>query len=139
MQNKWVLIIIPIVGAVASFALTPVFWPTPAGMAMPSSAQMPLLIGISVIESIAFGIGLAFLYSLWPFVRGRGTGDWLVYLSAAWLLISWWPHDNFHRVMAMNDFSQLIRIEWGFHFTLIVAGVLVASFVWKQFAASRPE
>jgi hypothetical protein len=65
---------------------------------------------------------------------GRSTGDWLVLLSAAWLLISWWPHDNLHRTMMMGDYWQLIRIEWAFHFTLIVAGVIVASYIWKRFA-----
>ena len=133
-RNKTFLTVITIVAAVGSFLLSRVIWPDVAGMPEPTSAQLPFLIGVGIVESLGFGIGIAFIISLWPFMRGRGTGDWLAYISAAWLLVSWWPHDNFHRVMAMGDYWQLIRLEWGFHFTLIVAGIIVASVLWKKFS-----
>ena len=60
------------------------------------------------------------------------ASDWLVFFSAAWGLVSWWPHDNMHRVMMMGDYWGLIRLEYGFHLTLIIAGVLIASYLWKQ-------
>ena len=130
-QNKWFLIGLTVVLAIVSFSLSFVIWPNPAGMAMPSPAQLPWLIGVSVIESIAFGVGFAFLISMWPFMKGRDTWDWLPVIAATWLLVSWWPHDNMHRVNGM-EYWGLIRIEWMFHFTLIVAGIIVASFIWKQ-------
>ena len=136
-QNRTFLLGLTVVLAVGSFLLSRVIWPDVPGMPMPDSAQLPFLIGVSAIESLAFGIGIALLVSLWPFMRGRDTWDWLTYISAAWLLISWWPHDNLHRTMAMGDYWQLIRIEWGFHFTLIVAGIIVASYIWKGFAAPK--
>ena len=136
-QNKTFLIGVTIVAAVVSFLLSRVIWPDLAGMPMPDSTQLPLLIGVSAIESLAFGMGIALLISLWPFMKGRGTGDWLVLISAAWLLVSWWPHDNLHRTTMMGDYWRLIGIEWGFHFTLIVAGVIVASYIWKKFAMER--
>src|SRR4051812_9041476 len=98
LSKTW-LIGITIVGTVVTFLLSRVLWPDMPGMAMPDSMQLPFLIIVSAIESIGFGIGLAFLVSLWPYMKGRGTGDWLAFLSAAWLLMSWWPHDNFHRTM----------------------------------------
>jgi hypothetical protein len=135
-RNKTFLIGLTIVLAVASFFLGRVIWPDVAGMPMPDSAQLPFLIIISAIESIAFGIGVTFIVSLWGYMRGRETWDWLTLFSATWLLISWWPHDNLHRTMAMGDYWQLIRIEWMFHFTLIIAGIIVASYIWKKFAMS---
>lgn len=123
-----------VVLTVGTFILSRIIWPDVPGMPAPLGAQLPLLMAVSAIESLGFGIGIAFLVSLWGFMRGRGTDDWLALLSAAWLLISWWPHDNMHRVMMMGDYWQLIRLEWGFHVTLIVAGVIVASFIWKKFA-----
>ena len=135
--NKTMLIVITLVASVGSFLLSRVIWPDMPGAPMPSSAQLPLLIIVSAIESLGFGIGIAFLLSLWPFMRGRSTGDWLAFLSATWLLVSWWPHDNLHRVMQMGDYWQLIRIEWGFHVTLIIAAVSVASILWKKFAMER--
>src|SRR3954471_14729002 len=133
-QNRTFLLILTVVAAVGSFLLSRVIWPDMAGMPIPDSMQLPFLIAISAIESLAFGIGIAFLVSVWPFMRGRNAWDWLTYISAAWLLVSWWPHDNMHRVNMMGDYWGLIRIEWIFHFTLIVAGVIVASLAWKQFA-----
>ena len=131
--NKTFLIGLTLVLAVATFLLGRVIWPDPAAVVMPSSAQLPYLIGVSIIESLAFGIGVAFIVSTWGFMRGRDTWDWLTVIAATWLLVSWWPHDNMHRVNGM-EYWGLIRIEWMFHFTLIIAGILVASFIWKKFA-----
>lgn len=135
-SSTW-LIVITIIAAVGVFLLSRVIWPDPAGVPMPEGAQIPFLIAVSAIESISFGVGIAFLVSLWSFMKGRTSGDWLAFISAAWLLISWWPHDNLHRVMMMGDYWQLIRIEWGFHVTLIAASVVVASVLWKKFAMEK--
>jgi len=135
-QNKTFLIGLTVVAAVVTFLLSRVIWPDLAGMPMPVGAQLPLLILVSALESIAFGVGLAFLVSLWPTMKGRGAWDWLTLLSATWLLVSWWPHDNLHRTTMMGDYWRLIGIEWAFHVTLILAGVIVASYIWKGFAMS---
>ena len=132
--NKTFLIGLTVVCAVVSFLLSHVLWPDMSGVSMPSSAQLPWLIAVSAVESISFGVGIAFLVSMWGFMRGRDRWDWLTMLSTTWLLVSWWPHDNFHRVMMIGDFWQLIRLEWGFHITLIVSGIIVASFIWKKFS-----
>ena len=123
---------VTVIAAVGSFLLSRVLWPDVAGMPMPDGAQLPLLIGVGAIESIAFGIGVSFLIFGWKFMIGRSASDWLVFFSAAWGLVSWWPHDNMHRVMMMGDYWGLIRLEYGFHLTLIIAGVLIASYLWKQ-------
>ena len=41
--------------------------------------------------------------------------------------MNWWPHDNFHRANGFN-LPGLIRIEYGFHVTLYLAGIVVAWF-----------
>ena len=48
--------------------------------------------------------------------------------SLAWSLVNWWAHDGFHRVAGLN-FGGLIRIEHGFHVSLILGGVLTAYFL----------
>ena len=121
--------------AAATFLLSRVIWPDLPGMLPPSSFQLPFLIGVSLIESIAFGIGASLLIFGWKLVRGRSSREWLVFFSAAWSLVSWWPHDNLHRTMHMGDYNQLIRIEYGFHFTLIIAGVIIASYLWRLWSA----
>jgi hypothetical protein len=94
----------------------------------PSGIQLGFLIGVSVFEAAAFGLGVAFLIFGLHVVR-RVLGDmkgltWASYFSIAWLLVSWWPHDNLHRVTTSLD--SLIVIEYTFHVTLILAGSLVA-------------
>lgn len=128
-MRKW-WIIITILGAVVSQALTPVFWPmATGGMPMPSASQLPFFIVLSLAESVTFGIGLAFLLFGRKLVIKTAAASqklaWAVYLSIGWLLISWWPHDNLHRVNGEN-MQGLLYIEYGFHLTLMIAGLVLA-------------
>ncbi len=131
-QNKLGPIIVTIIATIASFALGPVFWPDVAGMEMPSSSQIPFLMGVGIFEAIAFGIGVSFIIFGWKFLKGRSGSDKLAFFSIAWLLVSWWPHDNLHRITMHGDFWGLLKLEWGFHVTLIIAGVILASRLWKE-------
>ncbi len=136
-QKKLWPVITTIVAAAAAFVLDRIIWPDLPDVMQPSSAQIPFLMGVAAIEAIGFGIAVAFLIFGWKLMRGRSTKDWLVFFSIAWSLGSWWPHDNLHRTMHMGDYNQLIRIEYGFHFTLILAAVIIAKFAWKQWSASQ--
>jgi hypothetical protein len=130
MQTKWLVAGTTVVVTLISFALTRVLWPDAPGAAQPPAALLPLFIGVGLIESVAFGLGVAFLVFggrlMNTFDRGRGL-TLLTYLSIGWLLINWWPHDNLHRVIRF-DFARLIWIEYGFHVTLIAAAACVAYF-----------
>ena len=39
--------------------------------------------------------------------------------------VSWWPHDNMH-IHNGNDLQGLLYIEYGFHVTLMAAGLVLA-------------
>ena len=132
-QTKFLPVLVTLVASVGSFVLSRVIWPDLPNMPMPMGAQLPLLIAVGIVESLAFGVGVSFIIFAWGFMKGRSVEDWLVFFSAAWLLISWWPHDNLHRITPMGDYWGLIRLEWGFHITLIIAGVIVASQLWKEY------
>jgi hypothetical protein len=109
-------------------------------MAMPTSAQLPLFIFLSVMESLAFGVGVAFLILGWKYMKEllpNKKSSALAFFAIAWLLISWWPHDNMHRVNPHDNLSGLLKIEYLFHFTLILAGFIVAYNFWKFI--SRPK
>ena len=129
------------VSAIIANALSGILWPNLPGMISPDPNQVPLFIVLAVIESISFGIGVSFILFGWKSFRSimpeNRNLSLLSFVSASWLLVSWWPHDNLHRTMAMGDYWQLIRIEWGFHFTLIIAGIIVASVLWKKFSIER--
>ena len=125
--------LVALVAAIGSFMLSRVIWPDLPGMIPPTSSQLPFFIGVGVFESVAFGVGVAFVIFGWKFLRGRRTGDYVAFLSAAWLLVSWWPHDNLHRVTVEGNYWGLLKLEWGFHVTLMIAGVIIASHLWKEY------
>jgi hypothetical protein len=62
-------------------------------------------------------------------VRGASPNSrliaWAMYLSIGWLLVSWWPHGHLHQVMGEN-LQGLLYIEYGFHVTAIIAGLVLA-------------
>jgi hypothetical protein len=49
------------------------------------------------------------------------------HLSIVWLLGNWWAHDSLHQHVGMH-LDGLLRIEYGFHITLIIAGVTLVRF-----------
>jgi hypothetical protein len=113
--------IVAVVATVAAFGSSMVLWPAPPNFTPPPSL-LPFFVGLGIIESLAFGLGVAFLIFGLPLVRQTGVGPlaaWGGYLGIAWSLVNWWAHDGFHRVTGLN-LNGLVRIEYGFHFTLIM-------------------
>jgi hypothetical protein len=108
------------------------FWGVQAERAAPAGVQMLLFILLSAIQSIAFGLGIAFLIFGFPLTSARMPANqgWAraTHLAIAWSLFSWWPHSNFHQSLSSDNLSGLLAIEYGFHVTLIVAGLIVAYF-----------
>lgn len=130
-MKPWVkVLLITLVFGIASFLLGDVFWPLPESGPQPTSAQLPFLIVVMILESVAFGLGISFLIMGWPLVTKIAHGSrrtaWALYIGAAWYLVSWWPHDRLHMSMDHGDFWSLIAIEYGFHVTLMLAGALIA-------------
>ncbi len=121
-----------------SFLLTPVLWPMPPGIVRPTSTELPFLIILSVFESLSFGLGVAFLVFGYPEMRRMKKTwprlSWAVYFSIAWSLVNWWPHDNFHRVIA-GDLQKMIYVDYTFHLTLILGGAILAYAFFRLFAS----
>ena len=131
---KWLAI--TIVLAVIAFLASPngplgVFWRPSPDFPQPTDAQLPLFILLNAIEALAFGFGVAFLIFGYPLVQtvlpaSRGMRI-ATYLSLAWLLVSWWPHDSLHVANGTN-MSGLLAIEYGFHVTVMAAGAILACY-----------
>ena len=113
---------------VPAFLLGPVIWPPAVGGPEPSAGQLPFFVVLFAIEALAFGLGISFLAFGLPLVRKAAGGSrlraWAMYLSIGWLLVSWWPHDNLH--IHTEDLQGLLYIEYGFHMTLILSGLVLA-------------
>ena len=144
---KW--LVVTLVLAVIAFLASPNgplggFWRPSADFPQPTDAQLPWFILLNVAEALAFGFGISFLIFGYPLMQtilpaSKGLTLW-AYLSIAWLLFSWWPHDSLHVANGLN-LNCLLVIEYVFHVTLMVAGAILVYFfvaVVRQRAAESP-
>jgi hypothetical protein len=52
-------------------------------------------------------------------------------------MVSWWPHNNLHINNGM-DMQGLLYIEYGFHLTLMIAGI-VLGYCFLSLMSEREE
>ena len=145
MDTKWKVVIVTIVAGLIGMQLqatSPLgknLWPETSGED-PTSAQLPFLIVVGVLEGIAFGLGVAFLFFGWSRVTSTpGVSKGLSTAAAAgitWGLVSWIPHSAMHQTNAEGDFWRLIGIEYLFHVTLIAFGAVLALFAYRAAQAA---
>jgi hypothetical protein len=128
-MKTWVKVaLVTALFAVPAMALGKVIWPPAPGGPEPSVGQFPFFILLSVFEALTFGLGISFLlFGFAPLRRAVGATwrAWAIYLSVGWFLVSWWPHDNLH-IHNGDDLQGLLYIEYGFHVTLMLAGLVLA-------------
>ena len=74
---------------------------------------------------------LIFGYPLLKRVGRSRTLTLLAYLAIGWYLVNWWPHDNLHLLIGVNNLWGLLWIEYGFHFTMMVAAAVLALFFYR--------
>ncbi len=131
---KW--LVVTLVLAVIAFLASPNgplggFWRPSPDFPRPTDAQLPLFILLNVTEALTFGLGIAFLIFGYPLMQTIAPASkrltFWTFLSIAWLLFSWWPHDSLHVANGMN-LNGLLVIEYVFHVTLMVAGAILAYF-----------
>lgn len=133
--RKWVGITVGV--AVLAFLASPngplgVFWRPAEGLfPPPSNGQLFMLVLLNIIEVVTFGLGISFVIFGYPLVRNAMPASkgltLATYLSIAWLLVSWWPHDSLHFATGFN-LNALIALEYAFHVSLMVTGAVLAYF-----------
>jgi hypothetical protein len=128
-MKTWVKVaLVTALFAVPAMALGKVIWPPAPGGPEPSAGQFPFFILLAVFEALTFGLGISFLlFGFAPLRRAVGATwrAWAIYLNVGWFLVSWWPHDNLH-IHNGEDLQGLLYIEYGFHVTLMLAGIVLA-------------
>lgn len=120
------------------------FWAPGPDMPTPSGILLPLFMILGVVEALALGLGTSFLLFGYSAMRD-GTSlsapmTRAAHLSISWLLMNWWAHDSLHIRNGMY-LPGLLKIEYGFHFTLILSGLILARFFIAVVQASgqRPN
>ena len=115
--------------AIPAMALGQVIWPPAPGGPEPTAGQLPFFLLLALFEALTFGLGVSFLlFGFAPLRRALGGPSWrtwAAYLAIGWFLVSWWPHDNMH-IHNGSDLQGLLYIEYGFHVTLMLAGLVLA-------------
>jgi len=121
--------VLALVVSLAALVLAPIVWPPAPGTPSPTGVQFGLFVGLAILSAVTFGAGVSFLAFGLPVVRRASTAANLpafpVYLAIGWSLVSWWPHNNLHLANGDN-LSGLLAIEYAFHVSLYVTGLIVA-------------
>jgi hypothetical protein len=124
-RTKATLLTIALAGA--AFFLSPVIWPVSPDFPEPTSTQLPFFAALAVAEALLFGLGISLLVFGGRLARrtSRPARATVALVCIAWLLASWWPHIGFH-LHSGFDMQALLLIDYGFHLTLMAAGVILA-------------
>ena len=107
------------------------FWAPSPTIPQAAGAQVPLFMLLGAAEALALGLGVSFLLFGYSTLKANAPASATLtraaHLSIAWLLINWWAHDSLHQHNGMN-LNGLLGIEYAFHVTLIVAGIILTRF-----------
>jgi hypothetical protein len=132
--RRWQVALTVLAFGVAAFLLGRILWPDPIGASTPPPSVLPIFIAISALEALLFGVGIAFIVfgRRWLAFDGSRLGA-TAFIAIAWNLVSWWPHDNLHRVT--HDWIGLAAIEVGFHVTLIISITIIGAYFLRTLQA----
>lgn len=133
MATRTKAILLTFAVAIPAFLLAETFFPPPPGPG-PTDGQLPFFIILAALDSLLLGIGVAFLVFAWPVIRRAAPSSrsdaLAIYLTLAFLMVTWYPHLGLHSSAFGADFSGLLVIDYVFHLPLIIAPlVLIWGFV----------
>lgn len=135
------MVILTVVIAIPALFLGRVIWPDAPGMDIqPTPIQFFLLVLLVANEAVMFGLGISLLVFGWPLAKQAQNPKeekWVL-VSLAWLLANWWPHVNLHRSWG-DDIPAIIKIDYAFHVTAIIAALIIARAIWKRWVRNNGD
>src|SRR3569833_1753915 len=130
-----VMLVVAVLVAFVAFLVTDLLWPGSTDRSAVPQPWSTLFVGLYLAECLAFGVGGGFLF----FGRGRlsrlGRPGWLTtlaHLAIVWLLVAWWPQDNFYRLAAKTDWGRQAALVYGFNVTLMIAAAVLVVFAVRD-------
>src|SRR5262245_25086334 len=134
------VLLITLATAVPAFILAPMIWPPNLHGDAPVGLQLLLFMILAALDALTFGLGVAFICYGLPLVRRvadrSGASALISFIATAWLLISWWPHDNMHKHNGM-DLGGLLVIDYVFHVSMMAAGAVLAYNLVRALQSAR--
>ncbi|MER5874088.1 AMP-binding protein [Streptomyces sp. NPDC002044] len=109
--------------------LTDVLWPGSTDLTGVPQPWAFLFGVLYLIECLAFGVGVVFLFEGRGRMLARGGGRALTtaaHLALVYLLVAWWPQDNLYRLAAKQDWPRQAALVYVFNVPLMIAAVVVA-------------
>ncbi|MYT23760.1 hypothetical protein GTW69_26335, partial [Streptomyces sp. SID7760] len=122
------------------FILSKILWPGSTDLSGVPSPWDFLFFVLYLFEGASFAAGLVFLFAGHALMRrhgpGRGPGKSpgltrAAHLAVVYLLIAWWPQDNFYRLAAKHDWPLQAALVYAFNIPLMLAAVLLAFYVTR--------
>lgn len=132
--------VVTLVSALVTMALGQNIWTPPPGAAAPPAGLVPFFIVLELAGDVLFGLGVSFVIFGFGLLARARQPLWLTYatfVSIGWLMLSWWPHGNLHRVTPTGAWLNLLYIDYGFHLSLMVGTAMIALFFIRTLNAVR--
>jgi hypothetical protein len=131
---------VTVLAAVPAFVLGPIIWPPAEGSPSPTATQIPFLLFLNLVQAIVLGLGVSFLAFGLPLMRRISPDSkvraWAMYLSIAYLMVSWWPHINMHVHNGPDNLQGMIYIDYLFHLPSMIGALVLAycffSLLWER-------
>ncbi|MFI6146789.1 AMP-binding protein [Streptomyces sp. NPDC051109] len=119
------------------FVLSKIFWPGSTDLSGVPAPWAFLFFVLYLFEGAAFAAGLVFLFGGRALMLRHGPGrspgfTTAAHLAVAYLLVAWWPQDNFYRLAAKHDWPVQAALVYVFNIPLMIAAVVIAFYVTRK-------
>ncbi|WP_082403353.1 AMP-binding enzyme [Saccharothrix sp. NRRL B-16348] len=118
--------------AVVAFLITDELWPGSTDLSAVPQPWAGLFTGLYAAECLSFGLGIGFLVTGRRRLTGSGRLTTSAHLAIVWLLVAWWPQDNFYRLTAKTDWGRQAALVYGFNITLMLAAAVLVVFAVRD-------
>lgn len=124
MSVPYKIFLTALAAGIPSFFLGKIIWPISSDLGVPAVTEFPMISMLSFFEALLFGLGVSFVIYGWNILKKLPSKltKIMLYVSIAWLLLSWWPHDSLHLSVGNNIRNQLM-LEFIFHIPTMLAQI----------------
>ncbi|MFI5670005.1 AMP-binding protein [Streptomyces sp. NPDC051704] len=117
--------------------LSKIFWPGSTDLTGVPNPWAFLFFVLYLCEGASFAAGLVFLFEGRAMMRRHSPGGSpgltaAAHLAVVYLLIAWWPQDNFYRLAAKRDWPVQAALVYVFNIPLMIAAVVIAVYVTRK-------
>ncbi|MFB6810612.1 AMP-binding protein [Streptomyces sp. NPDC056387] len=119
------------------FILSKILWPGSTDLDGVPNPWAFLFFVLYLFEGASFAAGLVFLFGGRTLMLRHNPGQIprftrAAHLAVVYLLIAWWPQDNFYRLAAKHDWPLQAALVYAFNIPLMLAAVVLAFYLTRK-------